>query len=83
LKSNPPVALFALVTCLASDISAQSSRATIQVTVEKRAYGTKTTQPFYGVGTFDLLQGSTPLQGAACPNKSNAAGELTCIVPLD
>ena len=66
---------------LANEASAQTKKAEFKITVEKRVYGKQAAQPFHGVGTFDLHQGAVPLQGASCPNKSNAAGQITCVVP--
>lgn len=77
----PFAAIFVLVISLASEVSAQSNKVAFQITVEKRVYGERAPQPFHGVGTFDLVQGTAPLVGASCPNKSNAAGQLTCLIP--
>lgn len=66
---------------LASEVNAQVSKVILEITVEKRAYGQQATQPFHGVGTFDLLLGATPLEGASCPSRSNSAGKVTCVVP--
>jgi len=81
MKNYPLAGIAVLVISFASEIGAQTNKVVFQISVEKRAYGEIAPQPFRGVGTFDLLQGAGPLQGASCPNKSNAAGQLTCTVP--
>lgn len=77
----PLAGISVLAISFASEIGAQTNKVAFQISVEKRVYGERVTQPFHGVGTFDLLQGAAPLQGATCPNRSNAAGQLTCTVP--
>ncbi len=71
----------ALAIAFIADASAQTKAVTFQIAVEKHVPGEGTPRPFHGVGTFDLLRGTSPIDGARCPDKSNAAGQVTCVVP--
>lgn len=75
------VASCALAIVGIADASSQTKTVTFQIAVEKHVLGEGAPRPFHGVGTFDLLRGSSPLDGARCPDKSNAEGRVTCVVP--
>lgn len=75
------VGTFALLIVIGVQAGAQTTKVTLQISVEKRVYLQRDTQPFHGVGTFDLLQGNGLLAGASCPSKSDAAGRIACVIP--
>lgn len=75
------VARSVLAIAFIANATAQTKTVTFQIAVEKHVLGEGAPRPFHGVGTFALLRGSSPIDGARCPDKSNAEGRVTCVVP--
>ena len=72
-----------LLTTLVSGIGVAAESdpiARLEIRVVKRVYLDPTMKPFAGVGLFDLVRGKTRMDGAACPEKSNGAGSVSCQV---
>ncbi|UUZ70083.1 hypothetical protein LP416_13330 [Polaromonas sp. P2-4] len=54
--------------------------AKLEIRVVKRIYTDANQKPFPGVGLFDLIRGRAKLEGASCPDKSNASGTVYCSI---
>lgn len=65
---------------VAADGDAETS---LQIKVVKRAYSHSEPRPFQGVGMFDVVRGTAKMDGANCPDKSNAAGVVRCRLKCD